>query len=251
MNLYLRHNYINTDIEYLISREIIEYDIQSAGFNIIKYYKMLSDDKIKHLESLNKKQRQRTIGLYQRNNKEFADRLNKKFVEIRKLFFESNQLDSGDVLSIKKDAIITLRRCNYTDFDNIHFVEKNIYTSYFYMNGFEFYLGQDNLDVKGISDEKLALHKDYMLDFLQKIFKMLEISSRKQTIVNLKEFAQYYKELKLHPGYYRELNRDSLYRLKRTINGDNIALDEYMELPDIDISYNYVKYIVPLINLLI
>lgn len=251
MDLYSRHNYLNKNIEYIISQEIIEYDIQSAGFNIIKFYKLLSDDKIEHLESLDKKQRQRTIGLYQKDNENFANQLNNKFVEIRKLFFESNQLDSKDVLSIKKDAIITLRRCSNTSFDNISFIEKNIYTSYFYMNNFEFYLGNDVLDVKGISDTKLALHRDYMLDFLQKIFKMLEISSRKQTIVNLKEFSEYYKGMKLDPGYYRELNRDSLYRLNKMINGDFFALDEYMELDDINISYNYIKYIVPLINLLI
>ena len=64
--LYEKHNYLNKDIEYLISREIIEYDIKSAGFNLIKQYKLLDDAKILHLESLSKKQRQITIGLYQK-----------------------------------------------------------------------------------------------------------------------------------------------------------------------------------------
>lgn len=250
-NLYEKHNYLNKDIEYLISREIIEYDIKSAGFNLIKHYKLLDDSKISHLESLSKKQRQITIGLYQKNNKKFAEELNSKFVEARKTFFTANDLIDDDVLSIKKDAIITLRRCYNTEFDNIQFDEKNIYTSYFYMNKFEFYLGDTKLDVKGISDDKLLLHQDYMIDFLQKILKMLEVSSTKQTIVNLKEFAYYYKNKLLHHGYYRELNRDSLYRLNNHFNSEYIGTEDFTSIEDIDISYNYMKYVVPLINILI
>jgi len=32
-SLFKKHFYLNKNIEYLISNEIIEYDIKSAGFN--------------------------------------------------------------------------------------------------------------------------------------------------------------------------------------------------------------------------
>lgn len=251
MNLYEKHNYLNKDIDYLISREIIEYDIKSAGFNLVKKYGLLDEKKIQHLESLNREQRHIAIGLYQRNDNEFKEALNEKFVEIRRLFFQSNNLSSDDILSIKKDAIVTLRVCDNLEFDNILFVPKNTYTSYFYMNKFEFYLGDDILDIKGISDEKLKLHEDYMVDFLKKILKMLEISSRRQTIMNLKEFINYYKNKQLHYGYYRELNRDSLFKLNKSFLHDLVGMTDFTKIEDIDISYNYMNYLVPIMNILL
>lgn len=50
--------------------------------------------------------------------------LNDKFVEVRKWFFENNDIQDDDILSIKKDAIITTKRCLATEFDNIRFVER-------------------------------------------------------------------------------------------------------------------------------
>ena len=44
--LYKRSIYLNRDIDYLFNSEIIEYDIQEAGFNIIKYFKLLSESEI-------------------------------------------------------------------------------------------------------------------------------------------------------------------------------------------------------------
>jgi hypothetical protein len=170
--LYERHNFLNKNIEYLVSNEIIEYDIKSAGFNLIKKYKLLDESKVNYLESLGKKQRQVQIGLYQRNDVELKKNLNDKFIEIRKWFFEQNNIEDDDVLSIKKDAIVTLRRCLVTEFDNIQFIEKNVYTSYYYLNELEFYYNKDVIHVKGISDDLLELHGEYMLDFLHNFFLM-------------------------------------------------------------------------------
>jgi hypothetical protein len=250
--LYEKHNYLNKNIEYLIGNEITEYDIQSAGFNICKKYKLLDDNKLRHLELLDKKRRQITLGLYQQNNLEFKEALNEKFVEVRKLFFESNNIKDEDVLSIKKDAIITLKKCYNTEFDNIRFLDKNTYTSYFYINKFELYVNNDELHLKGISDEKLELHKKYMIDFLHKIFRLIETNPNKKYIIdNMKEFISFYKDKRLHIGYYRELNKDSLYKLDRSFINENIGLQHTKSLENIDISYNYMKYIVPIINILL
>ena len=192
--LYKKDSYINTDILYLVSHEIIEYDISSAGFNLSKRYKLLSSDKLKYLESLGKKERHIQVGLYQKNDKDFKKALNEKFIEIRKEFLEANNVQDDEILSIKKDAIIMLRRCNVTEFDNVIFKDKHQYTSYYYINKNEFYVSNDNLDVKGISDNKLKLHKDYMLDFLFKFFKSMEqSSSKKKLIKDLTDFTYYYK----------------------------------------------------------
>lgn len=252
MALYEKHNYLNRNIEYLINNEITEYDMKSAGFNIIKKFKLLDNNKIEHLESLSKKRRQITIGLYQKDDPAFKEELNEKFIEMRKLFFEANELKDDEVLSIKKDAIVTLRKCFNTTFDNVEFVDKNVYTSYFYINKFEFYVNDKTLDLKGIDNEKLELHRAYMLDFLYKIFRLFETNSNKKYIIeNLREFISFYKDKMLHIGYYRELNRDSLYKLNREFLNDYIGLENTKTLDGIDISYNYMKYIVPIMNILL
>jgi len=250
--LYEKHNYLNKNIEYLINTEITEYDIKSAGFNIIKRYKMLSDDIIERLESMDKKRRQISIGLYQKNDPDFKEELNAKFVEVRKIFFEANELHDDEVLSIKKDAVITLKKCHNTTFDNIEFVDKNNYTSYFYINKYEFYVNDKQLDLKGISDSKLELHKKYMIDFLYKIFRLFETNSNKKYIIdNLREFISFYKDKRLHIGYYRELNNDSLFKIDTLLANEFKGLEHTKSLDRIDISYNYLKYIVPIMNILL
>lgn len=249
--LYEKHNYLNKNISFLISNEIIEYDIKSAGYNLMKYFKMIDEEKLKYLESLDKKRRQIQIGLYIRENKELGVELNKRFVEVRQWFFEQNKLEPDDIISIKKDAIITLKRCLTTELGNIQFVEKNIYTSYYYLNDYEFYFNKDVIHVKGIKDEELELHKEYILDFLHNFFLLNEVSTKKKAITLLKEMAYYYKRKELQIGYYRELNEQSLYRLKDTLFEKKIGIRDIGDVSLIDISYNYIKYLIPLISILV
>lgn len=249
--LYKRHNYLNKDIPYLISDEIIEYDMKTAGFNLIKRFNLLDDEKIKYLESLDKKIQTVQIGLYQKEDRELVRQLNEKFIEVRKWFFEANDLHDDNVLSIKKDAIITTRRCVETEFDNILFVEKNTYSSYFYLNSNEFYFNRNTLDVKGISDTVLPLHGEYMLQFLHDYFSLLEISTRRKQTQYLTEFMTLYKTRKMDAGYYRELNARSLFRLKGLYHGRTIGLTDVGDLNEIEIGYNYFRYLVPLVSVVL
>ena len=109
--LYKRHNYTDKYNELLIGNEIYEYDIKSAGFNLIKRNKLIDDYKIKRLESLPKKVRQIQIGLMTRADKKLKDDLNNAFIDIRREFFEANRLEDDHILSIKKDAIFTFKPC--------------------------------------------------------------------------------------------------------------------------------------------
>lgn len=253
--LYEKDLYLNKDIQYLISNEIIEYDMSNAGFNIIKYFKLLPESTIEYLDKLPKDKRTIRIGILERDDKELAKKMNDGFKKARKMFYEANDLTDDDILSIKKDALFITKRCHNLIFDNIEFKEKNIYTSYYYFNKLEFYVGKSKIDVKGINNNTLKLHQDFMLDFLFKIFKMIETTDRRIVVKNLMEFIDYYKNRLLDVGYYRELNRDSLFRLNHMLSKrNNISIGSHemddVTLDKIDISYNYMAYIVPLIQLL-
>lgn len=249
--LYKRHNYLNKNIEFIINREIIEYDMKSAGFNLIREFKLLDSDTIGWLETLSKKERSVQVGLIQRKDKSFTKILNEAFVKGRKMFFEANDIKDEDVLSIKKDAILLLRRVDYTTFGHIEFDEKNVYSSYYRLNGYEFYYNPKYLDVKGIGDDMLLLHKEFMLDFLNTFFRLNETSTREIAIQHVLEFSYYYKTKMLEIDYYRELNTQSLFKLNYQGNDNKkIGIRRTEDIDLVDTRYNYMNYVVPLISIL-
>ena len=252
--LYKQDKYLNKDIEYLIGNEIIEYDIKEAGFNIIKCFNLLSQTEINRLEKMSKQERKIEIGLMQNRQRDLKDKLKNGFVECRRIFMNTNNLDEDSILSIKKDALFILKPCVHTKFKNIEFVEKNTYTSYYYLNKLEFYYNDDRVDVKGINDNKLELHRNGFLMFLQDLFRCKETEDDLITLKFIKEFSYEYKKFMLPVEFYRELSKDSLYRFKRKFLDDNIYIndisDEYAkEL--LDIHYNFTHYIIPFMKILI
>lgn len=253
MNTLFEHDmYINKNIEYLISKEIIEYDIKSAGYNLCKHFKLLPDAKIDMLSKLSKKERQTKLGMLLKYDKNLVKKLSLAFKEARKWFFETNNLTEDDIISINKDALFITKKCHNLKIGHIEFVEKNQYTSYYYFNRYQFYYSKDKgIDVKGISDENLEKHRSYMLDILKTLFNMLEVSDKKVIIKVLKDFSYYYKRKELDIGYYRELNVDSLYRTDETLLSNVIFIEDTEENTNIDIGYNYINYIVPIINLIL
>jgi hypothetical protein len=249
--LYEKSLYLNKDIPYLFSNDIIEYDIQSAGFNICREFKLLPVETLNRLEAMGKLERSIELGYIQKADSEFTIQLNNGFKEARKLFFEANHIKNNDILSIKKDAIYVLKVCNNTNFGHIKFVPKNKYSSYIYLNKLEFYIGNEKMDIKGIHTNKLELHREYMLSFIYDILKSIESSHTKRFSINkLVKFSNNYKSKKLDINFYRELNTVSKYRLKDTVNKRKIYLDDIQDINEIDISYNLINYIIPMSEML-
>lgn len=248
--LYKKHNYKDQNVTFLFSQEIYEYDIKSAGLNLIKKYKLLDKDKIKELENMPKNKRNKEIGLIQRHDKELAKKLSDCFVEARRLFFEANELKEEEILSIKKDAIFTLKYCQHTKFDNIEFVVKNYYSSYLYLNNIQFFYYKGKIDVKGFTATS-HLHEDYMLDFMKEFIRLLETNSREKAIRFLKQFMHLYKTRQLEIGYYREMNSESLYKTNIEVFNDRLYVNFSGDYDNLDISYNYINYLIPLVQILL
>lgn len=246
-NLYERTLYLNKEIDYLFNCEIREYDLKSAGLNLIKYFKLLPQDKIDYLDKMDKEARNKEIGMLQKQ-KEFAKQLKDAFTEARRMFFDANNIEDYEVLSVKKDAIFIIRKlCFNNTFDNLEFRVKNQYLGYMHLNNKEFYYTSpdDPLDVKGFGTEVQYYHGEYMLDFIRDVFTNAIYCSRNDTINQLVKFVRAYKHKYLDYGYYRMLDEEMYYEV---IDGDerfkikDIESDEV----DIDITYNYFKYIIPI-----
>lgn len=247
--LYKSDTFINDNIFYLFNKTIYEYDIKNAGYNLSRAYKLLPEDKLEELGRLKKERRTIEIGKLQRNDKDYKERLIKAFEEARRMFFEANNLQSDEIISIKKDAIFTTKYCEFQQFlDYIEFRPKNEYSSYIRLNRkIELYYSQDKLDIKGLSDETIQYHKDYMIHFIKLFFHKMETEDTATILGFMRRFIDRYKRRELPIGYYRRFDRDPRF----DTYDDNIKFYEYWEEQknDLDITYNYIEVLIKLIKI--
>lgn len=251
--LYKRDQYLNKSHSFLSCNDIVEYDISQAGYNISKKYGLLTKKQEKKLESLSKTNKHYQIGWMQKHDQEFKKALKQAFIDIRQEFFEANNIEDEDILSIKKDAIFLMKRCQYTKFDNVEFRDKNNYSTFIYMNDCEFYYNAyDKLDVKNINDDIVAKHDDYMNSFIKLMCKHIETSTEHIQLRYIRRFIDKYKARELPVGYYRRYDKKSHFELLED-NDDNFPYDSYWEdkKEDLEISYNFLNIIVPMLNLII
>ena len=253
--LYKRTTYLNKEISCLFGRKIIEYDMASAGYNICRHFHFLPDNVLTELGRMDKHTRHVAIGKLTKKDEALKENLKKGFVSCRKKFFMENNITDEDILSIKKDAIFLIdREVDYTKFDTIEFIKKNEFDSYIYMNKFEFYVDRESCQCKGINDLVLDLHRDYMLDAIVEFCNLMKYASKEKQRGFIFELAEAYRNLELDAGYYRELNQESLFRMRRKVIvcGSPVGLRFFdMDKKFLDVSYNYTHYIVPMFQMVI
>ena len=245
-NLWEKDLYINDNIMYLFNTEIFEYDMKDAGFSLSKEFNLLDKDILDSLEDKDKEYRTKKLGIYQRDNKEYANSLKEAFRTARKLFFIDNELEKSDIISVKKDAIFTSKRCKKQQIGKyINFRPKNTYTSYIYFGKkLEVYYGYDKFDVKGISDTNKELHEKYMIDFISSFIHKMESEQSSSILGFLKRFIDSYKWRELEIGYYRPFNEKSLFELY-----DGTEVSSYDEVMDLNINYNFYNILLQLIKI--
>lgn len=244
--LWKKDLYLNPNIFYIFNTEIIEYDMKRAGLSLVQEYELLDEKTISILKKLPKDACDRKLGLLQREDKVFAEKLKVAFQSAREQFFIMNEIEDDEILAIKKDAIFMLKRCEHEKFGKfVMFRIKHEYTSYIHLGKLELYYNPTIIDVKGITDELLIHHEEYMLKFLKQYFLKMETSDKISVISFVRRFIDRYKRRELEPGYYREFNNKSVFR---TIYGDTIGewIDDVNYL---DIHYNYMEILIKLIKI--
>ena len=254
----------NDGLPFLVNSLITEYDIKSGNTSIMRTYQLADSDTISKLEKLPKGERVRQVGLMQRDDKEFAKKLEASFNDAVDKFLKANELDVDvDVLAIRRDAIFVVNHpISQTRFaDYINFVKKNQYHAALQIGPrLEFYFKNDHsVDIKNfVQEEKDTEHalqklQPGVISFLQEFVDVAEGCNMNRTKVYqwMREFCTYYKEKSLDIEYYREFTREAMFSVK-TDDGitmmDNIP--DYM-VDDLEISYNYKNIIIPLLQILI
>ena len=252
--IYKKDTFLNKNIFYLFNREIVEYDMEDAGFSLIQEFGLLPDKEIERLKKKGKQKRKIAIGIIQKNDKKFRTDLKEAFSMARESFFISNGLEEEDVISIKKDAIFTKRRCEVEKVGSyINFRKKHEYTSYILLSTkkgkpLEIYYGPFDFAVKGISDSLLAYHEDYMIDFMKRFFSKMQTSDKTSVLQFMRRFVDKYKRRELEMGYYRNFNIVSDFT---SINEPDVVYMDYdsSAIEDIDISYNYFNILLKLLKI--
>lgn len=259
-NLYKRTNY-TIDCSYVLNTSIYEYDMKSAGMNILYSLGLIDENSYEYLSNLPKTERNIQIGYLQKENKQLTKQLAEGFKEYRRQFFEANNIMDDDIVSIKKDALFIMRPINVTVFDSVVFVVKNIYTSLFKTLYLELYYDSTHnvIDIKGINDARLKKdglyscfnnHNDYMLKQLKYLFKLKETNPSLGTSEFIK-FAVSYKNKELNSEFYRMLSGNPVFVTDLQSMLGSITLKEYDPEFELDISYNYNAIISPIAKIML
>ena len=250
--LYNQVNY-TANIPFLISTFIREYDISKANINVLYKYGAIDKKKYDMLYNMLKNEREIYVGNMERRDKKITEIKAKGIKEAKRMLFESNNIQDNDILSIKNDAVFLInKKASTTKFDNIEFVEKNIYTSFYRLNnnrleiyyGYDEYTGTENIDIKGIKDCYLYKHKNYFLSFLLDVFQMAERDTIDNVINMIGKFYELYVSRQLEPDFYRIFDLECTYMIS-TKSGKCYYPDfiepKYLDSIDISCNMNIIR----------
>ena len=217
MNELYKRSLYTIKAKWLI-HEIWEYDINKANISILLQYGFISQNEFNMYSQMNKLQRQIAIGRLQQNP-EYAKVISTGFEESRKSLIMSNDIKEDEIVSIKKDAVYTLKKLDVIDFGNIHFTLRGLYQIFLICMGLEIYFNWDertdsyDIQVKGINDDKLYLHEP-MISAICDILRNVQTNNIKVAMQMITQLRHKYVNFELPIEYYREFNSSSAYRFK-------------------------------------
>lgn len=244
----------NKSINVLVNSSIVEYDIKSGNTSVMRQFQLTDENEISRIESLAKKDRVIAVGNMMKD-KDFSKALESGFNTVVDEFLKKNNLDrDDDVLMIMRDAVfVIVKPIQYQDIGSCHFRPKGSYSGFLRCSPYEFLVASDHIDVKGMKDEDLDLHKNGVLQMIRDVYDACSEYHMDTIKISqyLKELLVAYKEKALPLDYYREFNSTGKFKL--IYDSHDIMMDSITEedLPELSIDYNYVKIILPLIRNLI
>ena len=258
-SLWEKTNYVNPQIDYLKNVSITEYDISSAGMNILYDLNMITEDQFTTLRTMSKHNRVITIG-YLLKDPTMNTALSYGFEQARKVFIEKNGLEDASILSIKRDAFYLINKSSGIDgkiSDHIEFRKQKSFVSFMQINKKEHYLdytqtGGSSLVTKGYTSVTREKQKSCWFQTLTEIMiKDLLHTRKKDLFIDLLKFKDAFLTYSLPEDYYRDF-QDGYFHLATpsTTYGLTTLDPTYIKLEDLEVSRN-LDYILQLINLIL
>jgi hypothetical protein len=192
-----------------ISENITEYDIKSAGVSILRRRNAITQEHFDKLMALPKEHRVVEVGMLERKYPELKKELKEGFMEARKEFITSNNLQESEIIEIRKDAIFTTKKVKITRFHTIEWIPKMEASMYMrFPNSVSlFYCNDGTFSCKGINIEKISkIHSEGILTLISiycNSFNYPSIFTRWEDII------RDYSLLYYHDEFYVEFNSKS------------------------------------------
>ena len=231
-DLYKMINYTQS-LDLLKSVSIYEYDIRKANISVLLNQGVISPSYYDYLFKQDNMIRKVIIGKLERQDSNITRKKQQGIEDAKKYLFEANDIKDYEVISIKNDAVFVTRELTNLKYGHAEFTLRNIYTLYLKVFTCELYYYYDKvndievLDIKGINDEVLELHKNYMLDFLQELLSIYQQQGCTKAILLLKGFYKAYMNRELDLEFYRDLKTGEFL-----LDTDSSMYDYYSIIPN-------------------
>lgn len=194
--------WLNDNIQYMFRQNIVEYDMVAASLSISERFHLLDEKLIEQMKLMPKEQRTRQVGLIQRDDKEFSEKLLKGIQEIRRKFLETNGLDEENVLSLHSDAILFSSKKTIVDnIEGVQFLQKGSWSSYIRYDNIEMYYTNGYITYKNVPKDMLFQHTLGLNKHLIKVFDYME-NYDEEVFSYLSKFQSSYLRDKLPGQFY-------------------------------------------------
>lgn len=199
--------WFNPNIEYLFHANIVEYDMKAMSVSISERYNLLDQSIIDRLKRLPKEQRTKEVGLIQRKDKVYSERLISCELETRRKFLEMNNLDESNVVCLHSDAcIFNSQKRIISNIEGVEFKHANTWSSYMRFKGIEMFYDGEVLEYKGVAKDLLNQHTLGIHRYLCEIFNKLE-NYDPNVLDYISRFQARYLQDKLPDYYYIPFGR--------------------------------------------
>lgn len=238
-----------TPIKYFVNTYIREYDLSKANINALLYQGRILPEEHRAFLEMDKQEREVKIGLWIKKDKTVYQDIKSGIIEAKRKLVYANNIEDFDVVSIKNDAMFIVGKdLAQTEFPPFKFNVKNIYTVYLQLQELEIYYGnsvnpttgnnEENIDVKGMSDDKVLEHQGGMLDLICEACYRLQREDVRITMEWISDIYRRYVTRQLPKIFYKDFDPFSYYRINSFTR--TMALGEIDEsmVPVVDIGRN-------------
>lgn len=236
-----------SEVPFVFGRSIFEYDIKQANIHALLAAGKISMDEFRFLSLAPKQLREVEIGNKIKNNPEMYQDIQNVICQAKYEFMSQNGIQVPQVLRIANDSLyIQTPINNYDPIVKINdvpieFVMKNHFMNYMQLtNQILLFCNTDgnywNIDIKGIKNSKHYLHQDF-ISALCDIIDARNNGGKEIAITEFNKIYNAYITYSLPVGYYRELNSDSLFKIKGD-TGFSISGSDSLKAEQVDYSFN-------------
>jgi hypothetical protein len=205
--------WFNPDIQFMFHSNIVEYDMRAMSVSISEKYGLLDEETIRVLKLLPKEQRTKRVGLLQKDDKNYSERLIQCELETRRKFLETNGLDETNVISLHSEAcIFNSKKKVINNIEGIEFKHANTWTAYMIYKGIEMFYADGVITYKGIPKEMLNKHTLGIHKYLCTVFDKVE-NYDPEILDFLSKFQRRYLQDKLQDFFYIPFGRMGDYKM--------------------------------------